>query len=132
MASAYKSSQQIFDEVVTALRKQGRPSVNEAGGCLYRGPDGLKCAAGHLIPDDAYSPGMEGESVWQPEVLGALRRAGVAGDLNQHLVSRLQSAHDNAVGDALNGVATWLAAFETEAASIAADHRLTYTPAEPA
>jgi hypothetical protein len=31
--------------------------------CAYRGPNGMKCAAGHLIPDEQYSPKMEGWSV---------------------------------------------------------------------
>lgn len=28
--------------------------------CLYRGPDGNKCVVGCFIPDDKYSPRMEG------------------------------------------------------------------------
>jgi len=37
--------------MVEAIGKQGRPSVGDKDRCLYRGPDGLKCAAGHVIPD---------------------------------------------------------------------------------
>lgn len=29
--------------------------------CMYRGPDGKKCAVGMFIPDDAYNPNMEGK-----------------------------------------------------------------------
>ena len=52
------NNQEAFDTVVAHLRKQGRPSVfpsNALRGCAYRGADGLKCAAGCLIPDEMYS-----------------------------------------------------------------------------
>src|SRR5690606_37517326 len=29
--------------------------------CRYRGPDGLKCAVGHIIPDELYTPDLEGK-----------------------------------------------------------------------
>lgn len=32
--------------------------------CLYRGPNGRKCAVGMFIPDDKYSERMEGKSAW--------------------------------------------------------------------
>lgn len=37
----------------TDTRGDGRPS------CLYRAPDGKKCAAGHLIKDESYDPSIE-------------------------------------------------------------------------
>ena len=58
--------QEVFDTVVAALVKQGRKSLAENGDpsiskdCRYRGDDGLKCAIGHLIPDDEYAEWMEG------------------------------------------------------------------------
>lgn len=54
--------QMVFDTVVEALLKQGKPSSNEDE-CLYRGPRGLKCAIGHLIPDESYNPNIESSSV---------------------------------------------------------------------
>ncbi len=38
------------------------PEDNEFS-CLYRGPNGSKCAAGFLIKDEYYHEGMEGSSV---------------------------------------------------------------------
>jgi hypothetical protein len=55
----YTNDQQVFDYVVEKLREQGCQSISEGGNCLYRGPNGLKCAAGHLIPDDKYDERME-------------------------------------------------------------------------
>lgn len=48
------SLQEIFEASVTHLFNQGRQSANPGGDfCLYRGPDGLKCAAGIFLDDDA-------------------------------------------------------------------------------
>lgn len=64
--------QQIFTTITTALIKQGKPSTTEDGSCKYRGPDGLKCAIGHLIPDNLYTPTIEGLSFRHKHVLSVL------------------------------------------------------------
>lgn len=54
--------QEIFDYVYSCMEKQNWqrsmstgswPGVNR---CRYRGNNGMKCAIGHLIPDDKYKP----------------------------------------------------------------------------
>src|SRR5574338_424884 len=47
-----KTHQETFNTVAAFLLKQG-PARDEYG-CLYRGPNNTKCAAGCLIPDDKY------------------------------------------------------------------------------
>jgi len=43
--------------------------------CMYRGPNGTRCAAGQLIPDDLYSPDMENKPFAEILMLhSALRR----------------------------------------------------------
>lgn len=48
--------QEVFDKACTAIIAQGMRSSedfdNEYSGCLYRGPNGLKCAIGHLLSDE--------------------------------------------------------------------------------
>lgn len=51
--------QKIFDQVRNHLLAQMEKSFEKTG-CKYRGPNGLKCAAGIFIPDDKYSRSMEG------------------------------------------------------------------------
>jgi len=51
--------QEVFDIVSTHLLKQGRKSVNISNRCVYRNENGMKCAAGALIPDDEYKPELE-------------------------------------------------------------------------
>lgn len=34
-------------------------SIDENGNCVYRGPDGKKCAVGLFIPDEFYDPMLE-------------------------------------------------------------------------
>lgn len=51
--------QRMYD----GLKAQGfKRSLGETG-CSYRGDDGLKCAIGHVIADEDYSPGMEQKGI---------------------------------------------------------------------
>lgn len=87
------TSQQVFDVVLTALRKQGKPS-QDASRCVYRGDRGrMKCAVGHLIPRSLYEARMEGKVVdnlvpMYPEELAPLVP-------HVPLLRRLQHAHDD-------------------------------------
>ena len=85
-------AQELYDYIVEAIVKQGRPSVGDNDRCLYRGPDGLKCAYGHVHPDSMYSPvRMENHGV------DTLRRDGkLPESLIPHvdLLCFLQNAHD--------------------------------------
>ncbi len=88
-----KDNQEVFDYVVNALRLQNERSIRE-GSCVYRGPDGLKCAAGHLIPDEDYKSCFEGRSVMM------LSNAEVAiyfknNQFDINLVCDLQEIHDS-------------------------------------
>ena len=53
------TKQEIFDTVVTHLRAQGIRSMRGCT-CVYRGPEGRKCAIGALIPDEDFKPEWEG------------------------------------------------------------------------
>ena len=66
------SLQDIFDFVATHLITQSVVSEDASGQCVYRSPDGLKCAIGCLIPDDAYRGNLEGHEGNHLIVLRAL------------------------------------------------------------
>lgn len=90
--------QQAFDKAYLGLKAQGfeRSHKNEA--CLYRGPDGKKCALGHVIPDEHYLPEMEHDSAFAvveqyPEVVPV----GLRGDWGKRALHRLQRCHDQAL-----------------------------------
>lgn len=93
------NEQEVFDTVVRHLAKQGAKSAvmkkGETGTsyerCMYRGPDGLKCAAGALINDDEYDPSMEGV------VFGSMSKRPARLAPFEHLINRLQVAHDAAL-----------------------------------
>jgi hypothetical protein len=60
-----KLLQQVFDKVLTHLRKQGQPSIGPLG-CLYRTEQKgkvLKCAVGCLIPKKDYQKLFEDNPV---------------------------------------------------------------------
>jgi hypothetical protein len=50
--------QLMFDDVAKHMAQQRKRSTHD-GTCLYRGPNGLKCGIGALIPDANYSPAMD-------------------------------------------------------------------------
>jgi hypothetical protein len=83
------TEQEIFDKVAAHLLTQG---VRSQGGdmCLYRGPDGTKCAAGSLIPDALYTPDIEGQTWPVPSLRDVLpfTRA------QNELIRELQWVHD--------------------------------------
>lgn len=86
--------QSVFDFVVRFLRRQGRPSTSGEGSddCMYRGRDGCRCAAGCLIPDDLYTPEMEGKAAADDQLPGEAL-ASLGHDLQ--FVLALQAMHDN-------------------------------------
>lgn len=55
---------------------------------MYRGPDGTKCAAGCLIPDDMYNP------AWETRPWSELADDGLVPDDHRTLITRLQEVHD--------------------------------------
>jgi hypothetical protein len=95
--------QEVFDKVATHLMTQGCRSVQgtaEVGRrstCLYRGPNGTKCAVGCLISDEAYSPTLEEKPVEATNVLEALARSGldVFDSTLRRLLRELQTVHDS-------------------------------------
>ena len=110
MAIKAFSKQHIFDRVWNGLKEQGfvqsMSEVKDFGPrCAYRGDEGRKCAAGHLIPDEDYNPAYEGMGIialaqtircdYGPRPSGfnnmeeGARRMAI-----RHLMSCLQGAHD--------------------------------------
>ncbi len=91
---------EIANKVVLGLAGQGwRRSIrNEAFGslprCAYRGAEGMKCAVGHVIPDDVYTQSMETAKLW--DVIRTLDARGVLPFLAdvRDLLSDLQFDHD--------------------------------------
>lgn len=112
------TKQEIFDTVVIALRAQGSRSwCSTRMVCMYRAPNGDKCAAGHLIPDDKYSEGLEESTFVGPHC----EAVGIKPGSSEHqLIAGLQSIHDDYI------VSEWEGLWE----KLAGDFGLTYTPPE--
>jgi len=81
------TEQEIFNTVFLGLKGQGFVRSIRAGMCMYRGPNGLKCAVGHLIPDEKYEKDFE---------FGPLYNVANAIGLKKFVLflSDLQSVHD--------------------------------------
>lgn len=93
--------QEIFDKVVNHLRKQNAKSVDPVTNtCLYRGPNGMKCAVGCIIPDKDYLPEMEGKTCKYSDIHsekdGIVGRYLYKNNLPFNLLYELQLIHDEA------------------------------------
>jgi len=86
------NEQQIFDTVAAHLFRQGRRAM-DGSGCRYRSGDGLKCAVGCFIPDEAYDPDIEGVSCYDLRVRSLLPFK--PDDYTLALLHMLQGTHDN-------------------------------------
>jgi hypothetical protein len=89
-----KTNQQAFNMAFRAIIKQRGPSINSEGTCVYRGPHGRRCAAGHFIPDNLYTPSMENRNVNNESVQAALPKLFAEDSFN--FIASLQRAHDEA------------------------------------
>jgi len=93
------NKQEIFDKVYLGLKSQGfKRSIrvddnNDDIVCMYRSPQGYKCAAGWLIPDDLYDECLEGCSVLGGHVRQVFEQLGVS-RLDLPFIQQLQRIHD--------------------------------------
>lgn len=89
--------QQLADYILPKLFRQGRKSCTHNHPCAYRGADGARCAVGHVIADEHYSPRLEGHSTKfqsvQTAVARSLRQTSLSKD-QQYLLDLLQACHD--------------------------------------
>ena len=97
--TAMMTKQKIFTKVAKHLLKQNAKSrkTNDgipSGYCAYRGYNGMTCAIGCIIPDEAYELRFEGEGVrGLPETL--FKAMKVSYDYNSLIFLReLQHIHD--------------------------------------
>jgi hypothetical protein len=108
---------EVFDYIVTHLRKQGRKSLisEHRTQCVYwEKKNDLHCAAGCLIAPDEYQSDFEGYS-WSTLV----RNYGISAN-HRNLISDLQCIHDT------KRVEEWEEHFFTTAGN----YNLTYKPKE--
>jgi len=86
------NDQEAFDRVATHIFVQGEPAIFD-GRCVYRTPQGLRCAIGVLIPDNQYDPMMEGKSV--QEIAEKAKWFGdIFAGLSLYFLEPLQNIHD--------------------------------------
>lgn len=59
-----EAKQDYFNRSYLGLKSQGfERSRSSIVGCAYRGSNGMKCAIGHLIPDEMYNSIIEGNGI---------------------------------------------------------------------
>jgi hypothetical protein len=63
---------QISEKIRDHLIKQKAKSQTNNGACKYRNINGNMCAVGCLIPDEVYSPELEGKAMGREEIITAV------------------------------------------------------------
>ena len=87
--------QDLFNTAYAGLKAQGfKQSLDSYGQCKYRGRGGLKCAVGHLIPDERYNSSFEGSGAASSDIAGMVG-VGPENDNAAIFLIALQRAHDN-------------------------------------
>lgn len=84
------TDQSAFEAAALAVIKQGYPSMDKHGNCLYRGPNGRKCHLGQLIPDELYDVLVYESDTAQDLV----KKIPEMADLDAGFLASCQSAHD--------------------------------------
>lgn len=136
------TNQQAFDLAVNGIRKQNyqRSLVISSMGarsasCAYRGPDGLKCAVGHMIPDCIEIP-EDCNAVGFTTLLSKVLEVNLLlSPVTDTLLVELQQTHDymttSDLEDDLGNIDLQTPdAVEARFKSIAASYELVYTPPE--
>lgn len=122
--------QESFNYICRNLIAATRPSVYrdfnfEDNRCQYRGEEGTKCAVGWLIPDEYYTPLMEGKGVLRlldkhPELR---REVPLFQPWRTDDLVTLQQIHDDAALKWHHGM-DWGSIMRENLAKFAADHDL--------
>lgn len=86
---AESTTEEVFEYIRHHLLTQMQQSKNDKGACFYRNEQGLKCAAGCLIPDDMYYPDLEYRK-WH-----ALVTRNFAPEDHMELIQEMQRIHDD-------------------------------------
>jgi hypothetical protein len=91
-----EQEQKAYEKIRAHLIEQGRPALDPmTRSCFYRAVDGLKCAVGCLISDDAYDETLEDATPLNASVQQALKASGWVFALGGYQFLRdLQESHD--------------------------------------
>jgi hypothetical protein len=87
--------QDVFNKIWDYFIVNKNPKAGDNNTCYYRGPGGIKCFVGVLIPDDMYSPDMENKSAGEMlEKFPALMKHLDASGSDLFFLKILQDIHD--------------------------------------
>lgn len=86
---AESTTEEVFEYIRNHLLTQNSRSADIDGTCVYKNEQGLKCAAGCLIPDEKYHPKIEGTKWCKLVGIGYVPKAHVK------LIQEMQYIHDD-------------------------------------
>ncbi len=87
---AESTTEEVFEYIRNHLLTQNRISADIDGACVYKNEQGLKCAAGCLIPDEKYHPPKIEDTKWRKLV-----DIGYVPEAHVELIQEMQHIHDD-------------------------------------
>jgi len=84
------TNQEIFDRVCAHLAQQGKRAT-DGRRCMMQTPDGLRCAIGGLLPDNADFAELDRPRL---DIRGLIDKFYISFDANKELLEELQAIHD--------------------------------------
>lgn len=92
----FKNEQEVFDHIWNYFLDPNHDrGVNEMGDCVYRAPDGSKCAFGCLLEDGDYDSLMEGRSASEIVEAFDLDSTCFSPEVSWEFLDEMQTAHDS-------------------------------------
>ncbi len=89
-----EQKQSVFNTVVTHLLTQKAHATDPKKGCVYRTPEGLKCAVGCLIKPECYDQAFEGYTADSLMVKPAVESS-LGFEVDTGFLCKLQTIHDD-------------------------------------
>lgn len=114
------TKQEVFNKVWNHIITQGEPSVDELGNCVYRGPFGLKCAAGIFLTNkQAEKLDEKDGGIW----FKAVQMFPKLEKFPNMLIMQLQECHD--YSSSIKDNDKFVEEFKSKAKKVAEKHNLT-------
>ena len=89
----FKSEQELYDYIGTFLIKQGKQSKDD-NGCVYRSPNGTKCAVGCVLSNSYYRKRMDNDGYSVLELIENFKLPNFFQKFDEFL-DDAQNVHDN-------------------------------------
>ncbi len=99
------TTQECYEAIRAYFNQPGAVLASTHNSCRYRTEEGAKCAVGCLIPDELYSPALEGSGIDKDWLISHREIAEIVVGVDLKFLRSAQVLHDQVAKDARSFVA---------------------------